>query len=295
VLPPNATIAVVAPAGIPKLDGLEQGLALLRSWGYRPVVGPHLRERHLYNAGVAAARAADLGWALSAPEVDAVWLARGGYGCVHCLPSLPREGLDGRPVLGCSDATALFAALLTRRVSALVHGPMLETIATNVDDATRARVRAMLAGAEVEPIPGEHFCGPEVEVEGPVVGGNLCVLACVAGTPWALSARGAILVLEDIGEAPYRIDRMIAQLAHSGALDGVLGIALGDFVACRPPEGASYTLDDVLRDVLAPLGVPVIARLPLGHGSQNLAFRVGAHGAIRAGALHQAPPRTARS
>jgi muramoyltetrapeptide carboxypeptidase len=287
VLRPNATIAVVAPAGIPKLDGVAAGVELVRSWGYEVVVAPHLGERHFYNAGTPEQRTRDLTWALTTPGIDAVWLARGGYGCVHCLAALPGEGLDQRVVLGCSDATSLFAALWKTRGGSLVHGPMLETIATKVDDATRERTRALLAGERVEPIAGERLCGPEGEVSGPVVGGNLCVLASIAGTPWALSARGAILVLEDIGEAAYRLDRLVTQLRWSGALDGALGVALGDFCDCKAPEGAAYTIEDVLVEVLAPLGVPVVGRMKIGHDKRNLAWRYGARGTLRADALVQ--------
>lgn len=283
----NAKIAVVAPAGIPVLEGLAAGENLVRSFGYEVVRAPHVGDKHRYNAGSAEARAADLRWALEDPGIDAVWLARGGYGCVHCLPSIAAERLDGRPVIGCSDATALFSALEKTRGGALVHGPMLETIATRLDDESRERMRAMLAGQPAAPIPAAHFCGPRVEVSGKVVGGNLCVLASLSGTPWALSARDSILVLEDVTELPYRIDRLIMQLRWSGALDGVRAVALGDFVKCDPPEGADYTLADVLEDALAPLGVPVYWRLALGHDKRNLAFRVGAPGTIGPDGLAQ--------
>jgi muramoyltetrapeptide carboxypeptidase len=283
----NAKIAVVSPAGIPVLEGLAAGEKLARSFGYEVVRGPHAGDKHHYNAGTVEARTADLRWALEDPGIDAVWLSRGGYGSVHCLPSITAERLDGRPLIGCSDATALFSAFGKTRGGALVHGPMLETIATKLDDASRERMRALLAGEPLAPIPAEHFCGPRVEASGPVVGGNLCVLASLAGTPWALAARDAILVLEDVTELPYRIDRLITQLRYSGALDGVRAIALGDFVKCDPPEGADYTLADVLEDALGPLGVPVYWRLPLGHDKRNLAFRIGAPGTIGPAGLVQ--------
>jgi muramoyltetrapeptide carboxypeptidase len=281
----SSTIAVVAPAGIPKLDGLERGMALLREWGYRIIEGEHVRDRHLFNAGTAAARTADLVWALTDPEIDAVWLARGGYGCVHCLPALRGERLLDRPVIGCSDATSLFSALLAGGHTRLVHGPMLETLATGVDDATRARVRALLSSGPLGPIAGRHLCGPRAPVAGRLAGGNLCVLASLAGTPWALRAAGAILVLEDIGEAAYRIDRLITQLRWSGALDGVAGVALGDFVSCAVPAGALFSLEEVLEEALAPLGVPVVVGLPIGHGRTNLAWRLGQPAQIRDGSL----------
>jgi muramoyltetrapeptide carboxypeptidase len=280
MLKQNATIAVVAPAGIPNLEGVEAGIALVESWGYRVTRAPHIRDKHHFTAGTADVRTRDLVWALSAEDIDAVWLARGGYGCMQCLPHLPAGLPNMRPVIGCSDATALLTYLDKRRGGTLVHGPMLETIATRVDDLTRSCMRAILAGETSAPIAVEHFVGPSHAVRGRVVGGNLCVLASLAGTPWALQSKDAIVVLEDVTEAPYRIDRLIMQLRSSGALDGALAIALGDFVKCDPPAGADYSLHDVLREALAPLGVPVWSGLPTGHGSRNLAWRVGAVGEL---------------
>ena len=275
MLKANATIAVVAPAGVSRREALERGTALLREWGYTVIEGHHVRDHHFYHAGTVDARTADLVWALSDPAIDAVWLARGGYGCVHCLPALGQKQFDDRPVVGCSDATALFCALSRRGRTRLIHGPVLETLATGVDDASRLRMRGLLSGAPLNPIRGQHLCGPRVSVSGPLVGGNLCVLASLAGTPWALRPEGAILVLEDVSEAAYRIDRTITQLRWSGAFDGVAGIALGDFVSCHLPAGADFSLDDMLSEALEPLAVPVVKGFPIGHSPCNLAWRYG--------------------
>jgi len=275
VLAPNSTIAVIATGAIPRLDALAQSMELARSWGYRLVEGPHLRDRHFVTAGTAEARSADLAWALTAPDIDAVWLARGGYGSVHTLPTLSLDGLDGRPILGYSDATALFCALDRSGYRGLVHGPLLEKLATDVDAASQEHLRALLAGEHVAPLAGRHQCGPTAPVRGRLVGGNLSVLASLAGTPWALSTRDAILVLEDVDEPAYALDRMLTQLRCSGALDGVVGVALGEFVRCTVPKDATFSIADVLQHLLEPLGVPVIADLPIGHGHRNLAWRYG--------------------
>lgn len=280
MLKQNANIAVIAPAGIPNLDGVDAGIALVESWGYRVSRSPHLGDKHRFTAGTIEARTRDLVWALSAADIDAVWLARGGYGCMQCLSYLPQHLPSRRPVIGCSDATALLTYLDKQRGGPLVHGPMLETLATRVDDATRIRMREMLTGEAIAAIPTRHFTGPTHAVRGRVVGGNLCVLASLAGTPWALDSRDAIVMLEDITEAPYRLDRFIMQLRASGAFDGALAITLGDFVKCDPPVGADYTLEDVLREALDKLGVPVWSGLPMAHGSRNLAWRVGARGDV---------------
>jgi muramoyltetrapeptide carboxypeptidase len=164
------------------------------------------RYAHDRPAGTVDARVADLMWALSDPSIDAVWLARGGYGCVHCLPALSNELFDDRPIIGSSDATALFCAFAQTGRSRLVHGPMLASLVTAVDDVTRERIRRMLAGEQLGLLRGEHFCGPNVPVSGRLIGGNLCVYTSLVGTPWGLPASGAILVLEEVGEAAYRVD-----------------------------------------------------------------------------------------
>jgi len=112
----------------------------------------------------------------------------------------------------------------------------------------------------------------------------LSLLASLCGTPWAIQARGCIVVLEDVAEAPFRIDRMLTQLVASGSLDGVAGVALGEFVGCGVPEGVDWSLLDVILDVLDEFAVPVVAGLPVGHGAHNHAWQVGAWGRLhRAG------------
>jgi muramoyltetrapeptide carboxypeptidase len=288
LLRPGSTVAVVAPAGQPQIDGVRAGLDLVRSWGLSVLVGRYLEARHFTTAGTAEQRTEDLVWALTDPGIDAVWLARGGYGSVHTLAGLP-DRLDGRVIIGCSDATALFAALHGRG-GALVHGPMLESIATRADDESRSRIRRLLLGDATEPLAGYLLCGPDEEVRAPVVGGNLCVAASLAGTPWALRAHGTILALEEVGEAAYRIDRLISQLRWSGGLDGVRAVALGEMVDCPTPKGADFSLEDLFVALLEPLGVPVLAGLRFGHGATNLAWHVGGDGILDRSGLRVLPP-----
>jgi muramoyltetrapeptide carboxypeptidase len=279
-------IGVVAPSGAFDRKRLEQSMRCVREWGIELVEGPHLSARHRYTAGTAVERGADLAWALTAPDLDAAWFARGGFGTVHLLHDLPWTEMDGRPVLGFSDATALFCAMAHHGIRGGVHGPVLYSLADHVDDETRAAVRVALTGqGQLLTLAAEQVAGPVRAVEGPVVGGNLCMLGSLAGTPWALQSKGAILVLEDVAEAPYRIDRLITQLRHSGGLDGVAGIVLGSFTGCDAPDGADWTLRDVLMDLLAPLDVPVWSGLPVGHGAQNRPWYHGGQGRLADGGL----------
>lgn len=267
---PGARVAIVAPGGAIDEARLEAGLAVLREWGLEPVAGPHLRRRHRWLAGPAAERAADLTWALTSPDVRAVWLARGGSGTADLLPELPWGRLDGRAVIGFSDATALFTALAGRGRRA-IHGPVIQTLG-EADPETRAALQALLFEGRAPTLPGRLLAGPERTVSGPLLGGNLTVLATLSGTPWALRAAGALLLLEDLDEAPYRLERALGQLLAAGALAGVRGVGIGQLLRCGDDPTA---LEAMLRERLAPLGVPILADLPVGHGPRNLPFLHG--------------------
>ena len=286
MLRPNASIAVIAPAGAPDTTDLDKGIALLREWGFRVIEGKHLRARHRYQAGTIAARSADLVWALTDASVDAVWLARGGYGCIQCLPSLPMHLQQTRVVIGCSDATALLVALSARGHSHLVHGPMVEGLAARADDETRAWIHNLLMGCAIPSMEVKHLCGPADHVTGRLIGGNLTVLASIAGTPYSLHSEHQVVLLEDVGEALYRLDRSVMQLQLSGALRNAKAIVLGQFIRCPPPKDATFTIAEVLLDLFEPLDIPVLTTTEIGHGERNLGWRYGGTVAIHDGAIH---------
>jgi muramoyltetrapeptide carboxypeptidase len=270
MLRPGARIAVVSPSAVYDPARLEAGIATIASWGYEPVKAPHLGRTHRYLAGTTAERAADLVWALESPDVEAVWFARGGYGTVQCLDAIDWTALEDRPVIGFSDASALFAAMRVHGVATAVHGPVLHSLASFADAASQARLKALLAGEPQPRLAGRTLVGPaEFRATGPLVGGNLCVLASLCGTPWALEAAGAVVLLEEVGELPYKVDRLLTQLVSSGAFAGVRGFALGTFLGAHAPQGADWSVRDVVAEVLGPLGAPIVDGLPIGHGPEN--------------------------
>lgn len=275
MLEPLARIAVVAPAGIPRQVELERGIALLEEWGYRVLRGSHLHSRYRYNAGSVAERTADLNWALTCPDIDAVWLARGGYGCVHCLSSLPTKLPKERMLIGNSDATALLSALCRRGHTNLIHGPMLESLNSRVDDETRDSMLRLVRTSVPPVMHVEQLCGPAGAVSGPLVGGNLTVLASIAGTHGAMDAKGSIVLFEDVGEAAYRLDRCMMQLMLSGALTGARAVVFGEFLRCPVPETEAFSIEEMMRDLLQPLGIPVFHGARFGHGSRNLPWPYG--------------------
>jgi muramoyltetrapeptide carboxypeptidase len=276
-LAPGARVGVFAPSHHFKPERLERGLEVLAGWGLTVVRGANLFERHRWFAGTDEQRAADLQWALSDPSLDAAWMVRGGSGLGRILDRVDWSRASRRPVVGFSDGTALHVALRQRAGLAGVHGPVITSLGDVNDEASLEAVRALLMGsapARWEARPVRHG-----EAEGPLVGGNLTVLATLCGTADQLDARGCLLVLEDIGEFGYRLDRALCQLAQSGALDGVAGVVLGEFVEC-PFPGTS--LEAIVCEYLEP-GVPVIADAPVGHGTTNLAFPVGARARLHSG------------
>ncbi len=280
---PGDTVAVVAPSGPPDSERLARGIRVLEGLGLKVVVGAHVLGRDRYLAGPDAGRAADLRDAWCDPAVSAVFCARGGYGATRLLGHLGRPDWDAmraagpKALVGSSDVTALHSAFAVELGVASWFGPMpaCSTISDpeGPEPRTFENLTAALAGAPPT-ITGDRVIVPG-EVTAPVTGGNLTLLAALCGTPYALSARGRIVLLEDVTEAPYRIDRMLTQLLQAGALDGAAGFVLGSWVGCGDPY-------PVLEELLAPLGVPVIAGLPIGHGKPQFSVLLGALGAIDA-------------
>jgi muramoyltetrapeptide carboxypeptidase len=275
------TVAVVAPAGVPDMQHVEASIALLESWGLRVQVGAHVRDRYRYHAGKHEDRAADLHRALTDPRVDIVWVARGGYGSVYCLRAVPEAVPCPKTLVGFSDATALFGALHGMPNVRVIHGPTLNGLATRHDDASRDSVLAELRGERPAPVPLQrlHDAGA-ARVEGHLAGGNITVLASLAGTPWQARCDGAIVLLEDVTELAYRIDRSVMQLREAGVFDGARAFVLGEFIRCPLPENADFTLHDVLVDLLKPYGVPIYAGFPIGHGTRNHAWTYGARAVL---------------
>ncbi|MDB4949678.1 MAG: putative muramoyltetrapeptide carboxypeptidase [Gemmatimonadetes bacterium] len=271
-LAPGARVALVAAAGPLADEAVDRAIARVREWGWEPVVGTHARERTGFLAGDDDGRAADLNAALRDPRVDGVWLLRGGYGTPRIVHRIDWDALAARPcaVIGFSDNTALHLAAQQKRVVTF-HGPHPATVefsAFSADSLRRSVTRAEPAG--LLPFPATHPGRADTLVagsaEGRLVGGNLSLLASLAGTPYTLDARGAILFVEEVGEPAYRVDRMLTQLILSGALDGVAGIAVGAFsetVDADRPDLPSAA--EVVRERLGPLGVPIAFGFPFGH------------------------------
>lgn len=265
---------MVAPSGPVDPDALDAGVAWLRGLGLDVRVGKHVHDRWGYLAGDDAARAADLQDAWCDPEIAAVLCARGGYGAVRVLDHLDWPAMAAarpKPLHGSSDITALHVAFGKRLGVATSFGPMVASLLAGPDPASAAAAQAALLGAP-RPVTGGHPLVPG-RAAGPLTGGNLSLLVSLLGTPYAPPpARGHIVLLEDVAERPYRIDRMLTQLLMSGWLDGAAGLALGSWTNCGDPD----ELRAVLSERLAGLGAPIAAGLPIGHGRPQHTVTLGA-------------------
>ncbi|MFF2719848.1 LD-carboxypeptidase [Streptomyces sp. NPDC058011] len=283
----GARVAVVAPSGPVPADRLEAGLGVLRNWGLEPVAAPHVLDVHPeldYLAGTDADRAADLQAAWCDPSVDAVFCARGGYGAHRMVDRLdwPAIRAAGPKVfVGYSDITALHEAFAVRAGCATLHGPMVAT-ETFLDDApTREHLRATLFEPETVLTLGLDTAAALVpgQARGILYGGCLSLLASAAGTPHARTgARGGLLVIEDTGEEPYRLDGILTRLLRTGALEGVAGVVCGSWQECGPYEKVRA----VLADRLGPLEIPVIEELGFGHGPTALTVPLGVPAVVNA-------------
>jgi muramoyltetrapeptide carboxypeptidase len=279
-LRPGSRVAVVAPSGPVPADRLEEGLAVLRDWGLEPVVGPHVLGGHPeldYLAGADTDRAADLQEAWCDPSVEAVLCARGGYGAHRMVDLVDWAAIRAagpKVFVGYSDITVLHEAFALRAGFATLHGPMVATDTFLKDAATREHLRATLLEPETVRTLGLESAGALVpgRARGVLYGGCVSLLAADAGTQGARThSRGGLLVIEDTGEEPYRLDGILTRLLRSGALDAVAGVACGSWQECGPYE----KIRAVLADRLGPLGIPVVEELGFGHGPTALTIPLG--------------------
>ncbi len=283
-LAPGARAALVAPAGpLRNADELTTSMANARALGWEPAPGANVLSRHGYLAGSDADRLADLNAALRDDTIDGLWFVRGGYGSMRLLADVDYDALRRRPkaLIGYSDITALHAAAGVRAGVVTFHGP---TGRGTLSDFTR-RSLARAVSTREDPCgtaPQARALRPG-RAAGRLAGGNLALLTALAGTPYAPDYRGAILVLEDVGEPTYRIDRMLRQLALGGALGVLAGIAFGQFTDGTDPQDAlSRPLDDVLCEAADIAGVPAIAGIPVGHVDDQWTIPLGARAELDA-------------
>lgn len=305
-LQPGATVALVAPASPPDSSAVETARMGLESQGFRVRVAANVGRREGYLAGDDEARAAAFMQAWTDPEVDAVFCLAGGYGVTRILPLLDFAEIARHPKVftGFSDITALHLAIQNHTGLVTFHAPTHSAAVgrdptvrpfqvewlwrqiyapSYLDEEGRRLPEGLVlpsagaAGEAATLVPGRAV--------GRLTGGNLTLVAALAGTPHALRPDGAILFLEDVGEEPYRIDRMLSTLELGGVLDRVVGVVLGAFTGSEPANPAtSLTLDQVIHRYFAGRPYPVLTGFPVGHIVDNVTLPYGVLAELDAGA-----------
>jgi len=282
------TLAIIAPSSGVAAADFERALQNMADLGFKTRVGKYARAVNGFLAGTDAQRLEDLHWAFSDKDIDGVWCVRGGYGLSRILPRVDYALIKKNPkvLVGFSDITALHLAIFQQTGLVTFHGP----VATSANsEYTRKHVSDVLMNPstpyEIEASPDNLAKGTltyrteiitKGKARGRLIGGNLSLLTALAGTPYALqNTKGKILFAEDVGERPYRIDRMVTQLKQSVNLRELAGIALGVFADCDAPDDKSQTVIDVVKDQLGNLGIPVIYGLSFGHIRDQFTLPIG--------------------
>src|SRR5437764_5212762 len=273
-------VMLVSPSGPPHTERVARGIELLTGWGLAVRLGADVYARHGYFAGTDDQRLASFNAALRDPTVRALVCTRGGYGAQRIVDVLDMAAVRADPklVVGFSDITALQLALWRGARLATVHGPGAAWLDDRTPQASAGSLRDALTTVQditlkADPDAETGSVHTEGTGHGILLGGNLCVLVATLGTQDFPDLDGAILLLEDVDEPPYKVDRMLTQLRRAGVLDGLHGVALGQFTRCA--DGWPVTVADVLTERLGDLGVPVLGGLPVGHGAGQLTVPVG--------------------
>ncbi|MGN7470840.1 S66 peptidase family protein [Brevibacillus sp. SAFN-007a] len=285
------TIGLVATSSPATEEGLGKAVAAIMEMGFKVKVGQTCYETYGgYLAGTPEQRASELNAMFADDEVDGILCMRGGYGSPQMLPLLDYDLIAQNPKLfiGYSDITALHTAFGQVSRLATLHGPMATSyMAPGLDDWSKAYLlRAMTRPEPLGPIlnpPGEDIlCLVEGQACGPIVGGNLALVAALMGTPYQLDTRGKLLFLEDVDEEPYRVDRMLTQLALGGLFDDCAGVVIGTWTNCEPKKREGFSVWDVFHNIVVPYGKPTIWNVQSGHGTYNMALPFGVEATLDA-------------
>ena len=288
------TIAIIAPASVPERERIDRAVSRLEEMGFRVKFFGDIYRRWGYLAGDDETRAEELMQAVADPEVAAIFPARGGTGVTRLLDMLDYSLFRKHPKIltGFSDITALHAALQEQAGLVTFHSPHpMDGIGMPdglTDLSARTFWRAVLAENYVaHEKPGFEIPLNDAErenittlvagnAEGKIVGGNLSLVCALLGTPYEFDMTGNILLLEEVAEQPYRIDRFLSQLRLAGKFDVIAGVILGQFTDCEPgPNKPSLTLAEIFDGYFSHLGIPVLANFPTGHTPDNATLPLG--------------------
>ncbi len=276
------TIGIVAPASPPNQESLTRSFAFLESLGLKWKLGKHVKDVNGYLAGTDEDRLADLEEMFADPEIAGILCAGGGYGSARYAERLDYQLIQENPKVfwGFSDITYLHTAIANYTDLITFHGPML---ASCVGKETFHELSAKMFHQLFEPME-LHYSEAISPLEtlspgfasGELTGGNLSLLASSIGTKFEVNTKGKLLLIEDVGEEPYRVDNLMNQLRLAGKFSDAAGIIIGDFAKAEPKKEISLTLDEVFLHYTADLGKPVVSGFKIGHCEPHFAIPLGA-------------------
>ena len=285
-LPPGGTIGIVNPSSPVEADLLDAGIAALHSHGFRTTEAPHVRARDGHHAGTPAERTAEFTRFYADPEIDVIWCARGGSSACRLWPLLDWAALRALPpkmVIGYSDTTSLLIPLNQRVGTVTLHGPLVFELGTLAPALLDWQLALLQSPEPVGLVPGR---AAETLVpgtaEGTLCGGCLSLVAATLGTPYQIETVGKLLLIEDIGEAPHRVERFLVQFDEAGLLADAAGFIIGS--ATDADDSKTLPMRQIWSDLLAPYGKPAVLGFPFGHVSQNYALPLGVRACLHADA-----------
>ncbi|MFC3293895.1 S66 peptidase family protein [Modicisalibacter luteus] len=289
----SLSVSVVAPASHTDPRLVDDAVAALETLGIHAHVPDTLQAPHRYLAGSIQHRLDMLYAAYEDSRTEAIWAVRGGYGCAQLVEHVDWSRLPAKPLVGYSDITVLLDQCYRHGLPA-IHGPVIKDALRLNHESSESRTptrRQMLevvdlvTGIKPTGLPLHRHANSTPEtIAGPVVGGNLMTLACIAGTSCQFVAPPhALVILEDVGEPYYRLERALWQLVHSGALDQAGALCMGTFEGCT--SYGEQSLAEIAAELISPLELPLFTELPVGHGLLNRPWRYGALGRIEGNTL----------
>ncbi len=285
-LPPGGTIGIVNPSSPVEADRLDAGIAALKSRGFHVLEAPHVRAHDGHHAGLPADRAADFIQFYSDPQIDVLWCARGGSSACRLWPLLDWDALAALPpklVIGYSDTTSLLIPLNQRVGTVALHGPLvfeLGAIAPELLDWQLTLLQSLLPAGLVPGRAAETLVPGTAE--GLLCGGCMSLVAATLGTSYQIETAGKLLLLEDVGEAPHRIERFLVQFAEAGLFAAASGFVVGQ--ATDADDSQTIPMRQIWSDLLAPHGKPAVLGFPFGHVARNHALPLGVRARLDADA-----------
>lgn len=280
-LTPNSTIGIIAPASSDDIETINKNISTFKSLGFKVKVSKHIYDKEKYLSACDKDRAADLMDMFSDKSVDAIICYRGGYGSIRMIPYIDFKIIKDNPKIFCgySDITTLLNSISLNCNFVTFHGPMVNSDFSNLETYEEFLNILSVSNAGYSYDLNKLKCNylNKHNFSGHLVGGNLTIICSLMGSKYEINTKNNIVLIEEVSESPYVVDRMLSQLIVSKKLSSASGIILGHFTDCNPCSlEKSYTISELIVDKLSPLNIPIVYNFPFGHSYPNLTLPIGA-------------------